>query len=245
MLSNRHNWQALPRALWVFSNPVEIFWHVLRGTCPPSIKLRSPTGPVMISLRNNESLKTCFSIFAREDYRTPAKESWAVLDIGANIGIAALYFLSRNRSNRVQCFEPDQANLEFLRRNIGRFAARVEIVEKAVAPSGGTGTLYRAIDGKHSSLLREVAVSNGFDSETDAELISFDGLLREAVKGQASLLVKMDVEGIEADLVRSVDFLNYPKVRRVLIESTVCSALIARPHQRTLRAGSIEDIRFA
>jgi FkbM family methyltransferase len=246
VLNNRFNWQALPRALAIFSNPVEFLWDSSTGRFPTQIEVRSPIGPVMIALRNYESLKTCFSIFAREDYRTDARSRFIVLDIGANIGVAALYFLSRNRFNRVRCYEPDPANLDYLRRNLEPFRDRVEIVEKAVAPRGGTATLFRAVDGKHSSLRQDVAVSNGFAAESPTELVAFDEVLRGAEEGESGdLLVKIDVEGIEPDLVRSVDFSNHPRVRRVLVESTRCSALIRRPHRRVLRIDSIEDIQFS
>lgn len=245
MLGNRYNWRALPRALSVFSNPLLFLWHASKGTFPSEIGVRSPTGRLTIGLRNYESLKTCFSVFAREDYKTPVDRSFAVLDLGANIGVAALYFLSRNRSNRVRCYEPDPSNLELLRRNLEPFADRVEIIDKAVAPSGGTGTLYRAVDGKHSSLREEVAVFNGFAAEVQTDLVAFDDVLRGVAAEDRDVLVKMDVEGVEPDLVRSVNFADYPHVRRMLIESARCSVLVERPHRRTLRIDSIEDIEFS
>ena len=244
MLNNRFNWQALPRALAIFSDPVDFLWNSSTGRFPSQMKVRSPIGPVTIALRNYESLKTCFSIFAREDYRTDPRSRFMVLDIGANIGVAALYFLSRNRFNRVRCYEPDPANLDYLRRNLEPFGDRVEIVEKAVAPRSGTATLFRAVDGKHSSLRQDVAVSNGFAAESPTELVAFDDVLRGAEGESGELLVKIDVEGIEPDLVRSVNFSDHPRVRRVLVESTRCSVLIKRPHRRILRIDSIEDIQF-
>ena len=244
VLGNRYNWQSLPRGLAVFQDPLQFLRHCARGTFPSAVRVRSPVGPLSIALRNFESLKTCFSIFAREDYRTPSDRRMTVLDVGANIGVAALYFLSRNPFNEVKCYEPDPANLDYLRRNLAPFAERVEIIEKAVAPSGGHGTLYRAVDGKHSSLRKEVAVSNGFAAESPTELIAFDEVLRTTDAAKHEPLVKIDVEGIEPALVRSVDFRDYPRLRRMLIESTICSQLIERPHRRELRIGSIEDIRF-
>jgi FkbM family methyltransferase len=244
VLNNRFNWRALPRALAVFSDPIEFLWNSGTGRFPSQIAVRSPIGPLTIALRNYESLKTCFSIFAREDYDTRAESRWLVLDLGANIGVAALYFLSRNRFNRVRCYEPDPANLDYLRQNLAPFADRAEIIQKAVAPSGGRATFFRAVDGKHSSLRQDVAVANGFAAETQTELLAFDEVLRVAGQTDSEVLVKIDVEGIESDLVRSVDFADHPRVRRLLVESTNCAAFIRRPHRRVLRVDSIEDIQF-
>ena len=70
MIRNRHNWLALYRALWVFSNPVQFAWSLLRKSAPPQVRLRTPTGAVTLHLRNFESLKTAFSVFCRGDYHT-------------------------------------------------------------------------------------------------------------------------------------------------------------------------------
>jgi FkbM family methyltransferase len=235
----------VPRALTVFRRPLQLLWNCGNGTHPDVIQVRAPVGSINIALRNFESLKTCFSIFARNDYRTDPDHRFLVLDIGANIGIAALYFLSRNTDNKVRCYEPDPTNLDYLRWNLSPFGARAEIIGKAVAPSGGRGTLFRAVDGKHSSLLKDVAISNGFAAESTTELVAFDDVLRNIGETNEDVLVKLDVEGIEAALVQSVDFCEYPQLRRMLVESTTCSSLIRRPHHRTLRTGSIEDIEFS
>src|ERR1700738_1215346 len=112
------------RALYVFANPFQFVASVVRRKAPTSVTVRSPTGRLTISLRNFESLRTLFSIFCRLDYQTGGGEASVFLDVGANIGLASLYFLSRNRGKRVEAYEPDRANLEFLKRNLTVFAAR-------------------------------------------------------------------------------------------------------------------------
>lgn len=245
MLNDPNNWLAIPRAFKVFPKPIQFLGHAIRGTFPQHLEVRSPTGLLTIELRNYESLKTCYSIFCREDYKTSPEHSLRALDLGANIGVAALYFLSRNPMNWVRCYEPDPANLDVLRRNLEPFNNRVEIIPKAVAPSGGRGTLFRATDGKHSSLCQDVAVYNGFAAEVATELIAFDEVLRNLPRDERDVLVKVDVEGLEADLIRSVEFGEYPHIRRILVEWVGCAELIARPHRRTLRPGGVEDIEFA
>jgi FkbM family methyltransferase len=60
-----------------------------------------------------------------------------VVDVGSNIGLSALYFLTR--PSRPYCFlyEPDPRNTARLRDNVARFADRWELAEAAVAARPG------------------------------------------------------------------------------------------------------------
>ena len=104
--------------------------------------------------------------------------------------------------------------------------------------------MFRASDGKHSSLRQDVAVYNGFAAEVPTELVAFEEILQSVPSNDLDVLLKVDVEGIEADLIRSVDFRDYPRIRRILVECVSCAELITKPHRRTLRSGGVEDIEF-
>lgn len=60
-----------------------------------------------------------YEIFVRQFYffRTDS-EAPAVLDCGANVGVAAMYFKWLYPRSRVQCFEPDGPTFALLQRNI-------------------------------------------------------------------------------------------------------------------------------
>lgn len=240
LLRNRYNWLGLLRACWVVTDPLKFFAGLIRHRAPESLSVRTPTGTITLALRNFESLKTLFGIFCRADYATPADRPFFFVDIGANVGFASAYFLSRNRDNRACCFEPDETNLAWLKRNLAPFGDRATIVNQAVAPASGETVLYRAETGKHSALhpnelakIPQKIVSSGF-----AEVLA------AAAPGALPTVVKLDVEGSEEELIKSVKFENYPQLRRLLCESTVCSRLISRPHHRALRNGYIEDLSF-
>jgi FkbM family methyltransferase len=240
LLRNRYNWIGLLRAWWVVTNPIQFFAGLLRHRAPATLSARTPTGTITLALRNFESLKTFFGIFCREDYATAAARPFFFFDIGANIGFASAYFLSRNRDSRVCCFEPDETNLDWLKRNLAPFSDRATIINQAVATASGEVVLYRAETGKHSALYpNEIATipqkiaSSGFGE-----------ILAEPAPAGLPTVVKLDVEGIEEELIKSVKFENYPQLRRLLCESTICSPLISRPHRRILRNGYIEDLSF-
>lgn len=240
MLFNRYNWAALTRAPAIFEDFGAAMRAFATGKRPETISVASPTGSVTIALRNGESLKTVFSVFCREDYASPAAPPTGFLDLGANIGVAAVYFLSRNARNRVRCYEPDIANLPFLKRNLAPFGDRAEIIEHAVGPEAGTAILFRSEDGKYSSLIE----AEGGDAQQPTEVEAFRDVLSSTQALPTPVTVKIDIEGLEPDLVRSVNWSDYPWISRIVTESLDCSALIARPHDRKIRNGYVEDLHF-
>jgi FkbM family methyltransferase len=239
-LYNHFNWVAAFRACWVFTDPLPVFIGLLCQNAPTTVRVRTPIGKIKLKLRNFESLRTLFSIFCRQDYLVSAKTPSRFLDIGANIGLASVYFLSRNADNIVHCFEPDLANLAYLRENLAAFRRRATISDHAVHVSSGASVLYRSPDGKHSSLHRTERAS--IPQQTVTRM--FDDILAEIALGGLPTIIKLDVEGTEGDLVQSVRFENYPCIQRIIIEGTSYAQFISRPHTLTLRNGYIEDLTF-
>jgi FkbM family methyltransferase len=240
VIRNSHNWLALYRALWVFSNPVLFAWSVLRRSAPARVRLRTPTGAVILRLRNFESLKTVFSVFCREDYRTEIDRAFVFLDVGANVGISAAYFLTRNDRNTAHCYEPDSANLEFLRANLGIFGTRASLHAMAVGTTAGVVTLHCSEDGKYSSIR---AITHAV-TEYQVPCEAFGDVLAAMRSSNSPVVVKLDVEGIERELITAVDFADYPNVARLFSESIDCGELIQRRHVRSVRNGYVEDLRF-
>lgn len=240
LLRNRYNWIGLLRAWWIVTNPLKFFLGLARHRAPETLSVRTPTGTITLGLRNFESLKTLFGVFCRDDYATDSARPFFFFDIGANVGFAAAYFLSRHPKNRVCCFEPDETNLPWLNRNLAAFGDRATIVNQAVATTSGEIVLYRAETGKHSSLQANAIATT---PQTVASS-GFGDVLARPAPDALPTVVKLDVEGVEEELIKSVKFENYPQLERLLCESTTCSQLITRTHRRTLRNGYIEDLSF-
>jgi FkbM family methyltransferase len=237
---NRHNWLALFRVFMVFGRPFSFFAAILSGRVLKEVDVKTPIGVIRVEMRNHESLRTLFSTFCRRDYLTATSPAFAVMDCGANIGIASLYFLTRNVANRTTCFEPDRANTAYLHRNLAPFAERVTIHEVGLATEDGSATLFRAEDGKYSSLIP----SDRANTPDQIECRKFDSALRAVVAEQLPVIVKMDVEGVEVDLVKSVNWDDYPSVRRIISESTGCTNVIRRTHRLEFRSGLVEHLIF-
>jgi hypothetical protein len=70
-----------------------------RGEYPYSIRIKTPTGTIRPTLYTHDDILTVNEIFCREDYAADERVNVAV-DVGSNIGISALYFLTRNHTSR-------------------------------------------------------------------------------------------------------------------------------------------------
>jgi FkbM family methyltransferase len=237
---NPHNWLAMLRAFTVIVRPIGFFAAIVGRRVLPEVQVKTPTGTIRVEMRNFESLRTLFSTFCRQDYLTATDKSYAIMDCGANIGLASLYFLTRNSDNRSTCYEPDRENIDYLRRNLAAFADRVIIHQAALATEAGSATLFRAEDGKYSSLI----ASDKASSPDEVECRKFDDALKDVSADPRPVIVKIDVEGLELDLVKSVKWEDFPTISRIISESTGCAELISREHSRYLRAGFVEHIVF-
>jgi FkbM family methyltransferase len=117
-----------------------------------------------------------------------------ILDIGANVGCAAIYFALRFPRATVHAIEPDPLNFALLRRNVAPFP-RVTAHRLAIAATTGTVTLHsHAWQGISSSL-----VPRPNARPVDVPAMTLDVFLREHHLPRIDLL-KFDVEGAENDL---------------------------------------------
>ena len=151
--------------------------------------------------------------------RQPCPTSGAlVIDAGANLGWYTL-LLDRLGSGHlaVHAFEPDPDNRALLERNCALNAAQdVTINALALADRDGEALLHRYRDinrGKHS--LRPLEGSR--DSVT-VEMDTLDRYLRrEGLDDRDIWLLKIDVEGVEPEVIRGA-VTSLPRVHIVLLE---------------------------
>jgi FkbM family methyltransferase len=224
----------------VIRNPLRFFMALLRRRAPSHVVVRTPVGLLRLELRNFESVKTLFSIFCRQDYPVDTTEPYTFVDIGANIGLASAYFLSRHTGSGAVCFEPDPANLDYLRNNLRPFGGRATIIERAVAPQAGTATFYLSEDGKYSSLV----ASGQAQTPQIVATAAFASVLRGAASDGRLTIVKLDVEGMEPELAKSAALEDYRHVHRLICDHPDIGSCIGRPHRRALRNGYVDDLTF-
>lgn len=149
-----------------------------------------------------------------------------ILDIGANIGNHALYWIARRKARRVVCFEPVPANFALLSRNItvNGYADRIEAHQMALGAEDSRARVA------HFTARNSGAAVLAADPGGDLRLARLDTLASELALDRVDL-IKIDVEGFEAAVLQGArSFLarhspvifieifeaNYPSVRRLL-----------------------------
>lgn len=173
--------------------------------------------PFFISLANHEpiwvrgddsDIDTVRIVFANKDYHVPsasARERLAtrmqeiadsgrvplIIDAGANIGAAALWFKHQYPLALVVAVEPEQGNIAMLKRNCGKDG--FDIVPAAIGSKSGFVALENA---GSSDAVRTVRDEHGVPIMTMRDLL-------DKHPNATPFIVKVDIEGFEGDLFSS------------------------------------------
>jgi FkbM family methyltransferase len=113
-----------------------------------------------------------------------------IIDLGANIGSTSVWLARRYGAKRVLAVEPDPGNAELARINLRRNGIDAEVIEAAVGPHNGTIRFERS----ENSTLGRI----GGDG-IEVPLVTPQSLV-ERFETDEPILLKMDVEGAEAEL---------------------------------------------
>ena len=198
----RRHWRALVGLL----ARVEPGWEALRryvtqhGAYPWDIRVRTPAGTMPVRLYSRHDLLTVNEIFCRLDYGTDAPA--LVVDVGANIGLAALFWLTRRPDSRVWCYEPNPENIPRLQRTLAGFEDRYELVEAAIGPLAAQARFTFDPSGRYGRLSQ----IQDLGAEVEVSVLGLrDELARiEGQEGREIELVKIDTEGSEPELIASL-----------------------------------------
>jgi FkbM family methyltransferase len=212
---HRRHYVAFANILRLHRHPGEtLARYVLgRGTYPWTCELRTPIGPVNATLHTYWDLLTLNEIFCRGDYDARTDDR-VIVDIGSNIGLSALYFLSRHPHNRVTLFEPDERNQKRLLENLRPFQGRFTLHGCAVADQAGTVSFgVDQISGRYGG----IGVDTGLTTEVECRHIN--DVLTEVLAREAQIdILKIDTEGAELRTLRAIRPDILERIKRIYIE---------------------------
>jgi FkbM family methyltransferase len=164
----------------------------------------------------------CYSWWHSTDLRT-------VVDAGANVGLASLYYLAKYPGVKIVAIEANPKAVEKLR---GTFADNPSVTIEPVAISGAAGRTKMWIDRSSGSNLnasitgRDVETMDNFDV-VEVETRTADSIFPEHVD-----LLKLDIEGAEYDVLRSPTIIP-GRVKAIVLEA----------HDLDRRRAEFEELR--
>jgi 31-O-methyltransferase len=183
-----------------------------------------------------------------------------VFDVGANIGLATLFFFRVCPRIRVFAFEPLPAAFHALEANVHRHDLDATLFRCALGASEGQrvltyyprnavcSTLYPDLAGE-SEITRRYLAARGFEreyadevveylfaeaEETSCRVESLSTILR-ALSIERIALLKIDVEKSELDVLAGIDDRDWPKIEQV----------VAEIHGDEQRLASVEEMLLA
>lgn len=194
------------------------------------IRRRLPRGVAEISLRNgisivsppNEPLLHMFEeIWINRCYAPGglrlAPEA-TIIDVGANVGVFALWAASSNSRANIICLEPCPISWRFLVRNISRnHLGRVAAVQAACAGQSGTRMLYHRGPDVMNTLYTQDSHGSRFEPVGQTRVLTLDDLFDEFEVSSCGFL-KLDCEGAEYEIIMEAGEGTLSRVARISME---------------------------
>ena len=209
------NYVALGRTLRAYPHPVEGArrYFLGSGDYPRDFPLRTPLGAVAPRLFSHNDMWTVNEIFCRQDY--PAgPQTRVVVDIGSNIGISALWFLTRNSTARAYLYEPVPNNTARLRANLAAFDGRWHLQEVAVADRSGEVVFGVEPSGRYGG----IGVDTG--STITVPCRDINDVVAEVLEHERQIdVLKLDTEGIEMQTVAALRPELLPRITSIFLET--------------------------
>lgn len=213
----RRNYVAFVNSFRTYVRPIEGLRRYVygSGTYPWVASIKTPLGQGEVLVPHPHDVRTVNEVFCRRDYGSSAPR--VVADVGGNIGVAALYFLTRRPDSVVHVWEPHPGNLPVLRANLAHFADRCRVHEAALAPTAVTARFTAEPIGRYSGLTDFMGVQVGEVIEVVTEEIN--AALREVIEQEGGIdLLKVDTEGSEPALLAAVEPHVWARVKDVVYE---------------------------
>ena len=202
-----------PRTMW------SIFWRETKnirvrlnvGAYSPDeiYSLETIYGPLYFR-DNFGDITNLVSLFYHQVYRLrELSQQGAILDVGANIGLAARWFAHHNPGREIHCFEPLASSAALIKRN----CPDAHIEQVAVGAQRGQTKLGVDRDGVMAS-----RIPCQWDTqEVDLDVISIDEFAKAKDLKQVALL-KIDAEGMEVEILQGCQE-TLKKTHQVVIET--------------------------
>ncbi|HUZ61735.1 MAG TPA: FkbM family methyltransferase [Hanamia sp.] len=182
-----------------------------------------------------------YEIFFKKVYELPEikMDNPLIIDAGANVGFAALYFLNKMPDATIYCIEPDGDNFAFLEKNLQSEIEKGQAMPVLAGLTGQDGY----VNLKSSILKYNTGISKEFVSKEKRVIAySVESFLKKYFIRKADLL-KIDIEGSEENIFKDdiswlqntanvlIEF-HSERIKKICLEKFESQKFIYIPHQK-------------
>ena len=207
-----------------FKSPVSVLIRYVFevGNYPQKFSVNTPLGLQVVTAFSHHDLITLVECFGKLDYRVP-KDISVVVDFGSNIGISALYFLTRNPSVQVYLFEPIPRNIERLRENLRGYERRYKLSECAIGVDEGECDFAYEDTGRYGGLMKDGLshfAKMTSDKVLSVKVLAVNQTLDKILSNHKSVdVVKIDIEGYENKIIGRLKAETLARIERIYAET--------------------------
>lgn len=181
------------------------------------IKIRGVEHPIYLR-RNTSDIPTFNQLFTFKEYDIHLKfEPKNILDIGANIGLAAVFFSNKYPNAKIISIEPEKSNFEMILKNIQKYK---NVTPHKRAISNQANVVLNVVDdgiGNWGFMTETEEVSNAKNIIDTVKTITITEIMKENNLESIDIL-KIDIESAEKELFSSDYEYWLPKTKCLIIE---------------------------
>jgi FkbM family methyltransferase len=168
-----------------------------------------------VSIKTNgvTDVATILDVYFRKDYGN-ASDNSVIIDIGANIGVYAIYAATKSQGSKIFAFEPAPAEFEMLTENIAanNLGGAIVATHAAVSGKNETRTLFLN-GGPHNSIYEHWEHAQPIE----VACVSLESIFEKNNIARCDML-KMDCEGSEFEIFQSAPDRLFEKIAAIRME---------------------------
>lgn len=182
------------------------------------IRVKVPGLKYHILLRNKTYDTHIFhQIFIREEVDFNIKvTNGIIIDCGANIGLATLYFKKRFPMSKIYALEPESSNFELLKRNTERHNDVVPIHAAVWDKDGKVGVIDTG--GGKASFITQNSDDHKGELIEEIRAMTMDSIINEIHSDKRIDLLKIDIEGSEFEIFKELNIFWIERIENLAIE---------------------------
>lgn len=180
-----------------FSQAVRFITERLRGTRAVKLRVSGVRTPLLCRTSGADRW-TLWHVFARQHFETTSQQSpRLIIDGGANVGYASVYFANKHPDTQITAIEPDPENCALFRKNCAAYP-NIELIQGALWSSSADLIIENPTARSHAFRVVEVPspTKHSIKGFTVADILAHSGQ-------QHIDLLKLDIEGSEERLFSS------------------------------------------